>query len=47
MILFQAKSNFPKDGNAGGTWFAVHENGNVIVLLNGGFKFHESAPPLS
>ena len=36
---------FPKDENAGGTWFAVHENGNVLVLLNGGFKFHEPAPP--
>lgn len=36
---------FPKDGDAGGTWFAVHENGNVIVLLNGGFKYHESKPP--
>jgi Transport and Golgi organisation 2 len=36
---------FPKDRNAGGTWFAVHENGTVLVLLNGGFKFHKSAPP--
>jgi hypothetical protein len=36
---------FPKDGNAGGTWFAVHENGNVLVLLNGGFKFHKPVPP--
>lgn len=39
------KIYFPKDANAGGTWLAVHENGNAIVLLNGGFKFHESRPP--
>src|SRR3982751_4082457 len=36
---------FPKDTNAGGTWIAVHENGNALVLLNGGFTFHESKPP--
>ena len=36
---------FPKDGNAGGTWFAIHENGNTLVLLNGGFKIHKPAPP--
>jgi len=36
---------FPKDGNAGGTWFAVHENGNALVFLNGGFIKHESHPP--
>ena len=39
------KVYFPKDKNAGGTWIAVHENGNAIVLLNGGFEFHESIPP--
>ncbi|MGC4034621.1 MAG: NRDE family protein [Chitinophagaceae bacterium] len=39
------KIYFPKDQTAGGTWIAVHENGNAIVLLNGGFKFHESKPP--
>ena len=32
---------FPKDSNAGGSWFAVHENGNAIVLLNGGWEKHE------
>ncbi len=26
---------FPKDGDAGGTWIAAHENGNAIVFLNG------------
>jgi hypothetical protein len=36
---------FPKDGDAGGTWFAVHENGHVVVLLNGAFRFHLSQPP--
>ena len=36
---------FPKDGDAGGTWFAVHENSNAIVLLNGGFRKHEPQPP--
>lgn len=36
---------FPKDGDAGGTWFGVHENGNVLIFLNGGFVRHEPAPP--
>ena len=36
---------FPKDGDAGGTWFAVHENGNAVIFLNGGFVKHESEPP--
>lgn len=36
---------FPKDGDAGGTWFAVHENGNAVIFLNGGFIKHEPAPP--
>lgn len=36
---------FPKDGNAGGTWMALHENGNAMVLLNGGFVNHVSIPP--
>jgi uncharacterized protein with NRDE domain len=35
---------FPKDGNAGGTWMALHENGNAMVLLNGGFNNHSVAP---
>ncbi|MBX9783061.1 MAG: NRDE family protein [Chitinophagaceae bacterium] len=34
---------FPKDGNAGGTWMALHENGNAMVLLNGGFINHVPA----
>lgn len=36
---------FPKDGDAGGTWIAAHENGNAIVFLNGGFIAHASQPP--
>ncbi|MBO0342888.1 MAG: NRDE family protein [Bacteroidota bacterium] len=33
---------FPKDPKAGGTWFALNENGSVAVLLNGGFVNHAS-----
>lgn len=36
---------FPKDAAAGGTWIAAHENGNIIVLLNGGFVKHNYEPP--
>ena len=36
---------FPKDGDAGGTWIAAHENGNAIVFLNGGFVAHTPTPP--
>lgn len=36
---------FPKDGNAGGTWIALNENGNAAVLLNGAFENHISLPP--
>lgn len=32
---------YPKDPQAGGTWFSVSENGNVIVLLNGADKKHQ------
>ena len=32
---------FPKDAKAGGTWFAIAENGNTIVLLNGAKEKHE------
>ena len=43
--LESGKIIFPKDGNAGGTWIALHENGNVAVLLNGAFEKHISQPP--
>lgn len=36
---------FPKDGDAGGTWIAVHENGNALVFLNGAFVAHKPKPP--
>jgi len=36
---------FPKDGDAGGTWIAVHENGNAIVFLNGAIHAHKPKPP--
>lgn len=36
---------FPKDGLAGGTWMAMHENGNVMVLLNGAAERHIHNPP--
>lgn len=35
---------FPKDPKAGGTWFAVAENGTVLVLLNGAAEKHSSKP---
>lgn len=31
---------YPKDPKAGGTWFAIDEYGNVLVLLNGGLVKH-------
>ena len=46
--VYEGKSGkilFPKDGDAGGTWIAVHENGNAIVFLNGGFFAHTPQPP--
>ncbi len=36
---------FPRDGQAGGTWIALHSNGNAMVLLNGAWKRHEHQPP--
>jgi len=38
---------FPRDTDAGGTWIALHENGNAAVLLNGAFIKHTSKPPYS
>lgn len=35
----------PKDGQAGGTWMAIHNNGNAMVLLNGAYKKHRHSPP--
>lgn len=36
---------YPVDGRSLGTWIAAHENGNVMVLLNGAFKRHIPEPP--
>ena len=36
---------FPRDSRAGGSWIAVHPNGNSIVLLNGAKKKHPYLPP--
>lgn len=36
---------YPKDGDAGGTWIAAHENGNIVVFLNGGIVAHTPEPP--
>lgn len=32
---------FPKDAKAGGTWYAVSEEGTVLVLLNGAAEKHQ------
>ena len=39
------KIMFPKDGDAGGTWIGAHENGNIVIFLNGGLKAHTPSPP--
>jgi len=36
---------FPKDQKAGGTWFAVDENGTILVLLNGANEKHQVQLP--
>ena len=36
---------YPKDGNAGGTWIVMKENGDAAVLLNGAFICHRAEPP--
>jgi uncharacterized protein with NRDE domain len=43
--LNNKKVIFPKDPKAGGTWFAAADNGNIAVLLNGGFVKHIPKPP--
>ncbi|TAH41081.1 MAG: hypothetical protein EYC69_08880 [Bacteroidetes bacterium] len=39
-IVNNCRVLFPKDPKAGGTWFAVNENGVTGVLLNGAFQSH-------
>lgn len=36
---------YPQDADAGGSWIALHENGNAAVLLNGAFEKHDPNPP--
>lgn len=36
---------FPRDGAAGGSWIACHQNGSAAVLLNGAFEKHLQQPP--
>jgi hypothetical protein len=43
--FLSGKIMFPKDSHAGGTWIAVHENGNFAVFLNGGLVAHTPNPP--
>lgn len=38
---------YPKDPDGGGTWIAVKENGDAVVLLNGAFEKHTPQPPYS
>ena len=35
---------FPKDAKAGGTWYAVTDEANVAVLLNGAAEKHQLKP---
>ncbi|HNP33009.1 MAG TPA: NRDE family protein [Flavobacterium sp.] len=39
-LINNKKIIFPKDKKAGGTWFAINENGTVLVLLNGAEERH-------
>lgn len=36
---------YPKDPQAGGTWYAIDEHANVLVLLNGASEKHVWNPP--
>ncbi|RZK12426.1 MAG: hypothetical protein EOO46_03220 [Flavobacterium sp.] len=46
-LINTKKITFPKDPKAGGTWYAVNENGTVLVLLNGADEKHKHRPPYS
>jgi hypothetical protein len=41
---FYGELLYPKDAEKGGTWIAVHKNGNASVLLNGAFVKHIAEP---
>jgi Transport and Golgi organisation 2 len=36
---------YPRDSNAGGSWFALNGEGNLVVFLNGAWKKHIHNPP--
>lgn len=38
---------FPRDPDAGGSWIALKDNGDAVVLLNGAFIKHLRKPPYS
>ena len=40
-IVNNKKIYFPKDQKAGGSWYAVAENGTTLVLLNGADEKHQ------
>lgn len=44
-LVNQKKIFFPKDPKAGGTWYAVDEHANILVLLNGAQEKHSWNPP--
>jgi hypothetical protein len=43
-VINNKKIFFPKDPQSGGTWYAVDEFANVVVLLNGAAVKHERRP---
>jgi hypothetical protein len=44
-LINNKKIIFPKDPKAGGTWYAIDEHANVLVLLNGASEKHQWNPP--
>lgn len=45
-VVNDVRLTFPKDSQAGGTWFAVRQDtASVMVLLNGAFEKHIYNPP--
>lgn len=44
-LINNKKILFPKDPKAGGTWYAIDESANVLVLLNGAAEKHSHRPP--
>lgn len=44
-LVNNKKIFFPKDPKAGGTWYAISEQGTIVVLLNGAEEKHEVKLP--